>query len=63
MIEKVKAVLGSLRFWEVTAIALVQVLALYELVPAELANIVSGWLGVSITIETVDKAGKSIGKK
>lgn len=64
MLDKIKSVLSSIRFWQVTLIAVLQVLALYELVPTDLVNIVSGWLGVTVLIGTVDKAAKSVsGKK
>ena len=64
MLDKVKSILSSVRFLQVTIVAALQILALYELVPQDLANVVSVYLGVVVTIGTVDKAAKSVsGKK
>lgn len=56
MIDKIKNILTSIRFWQVTIVAAIQVLAVYDIVPQELANVVSGWLGVTVLIGTIDKA-------
>lgn len=63
MLDKIKEILTSVRFWQVTIVAALQVLALYELIPADLTNVVSAWLGVTVLIGTVDKAALNLGKK
>lgn len=67
MVKKLKAILGSVRFWIVTLTAVIAVLELavsgtFSL--AEVMGIVQVWLGVVAGIGTLDSVGKSFaGKK
>lgn len=54
MIGKIRELFGSVRFWQVTGIAILQVFAYYIPEFVGLANIISGWLGVVVTIGSVD---------
>lgn len=63
MIDKIKGILESVRFWQVTLAAIVQVLAYFGVLAPELANIITGWLGVVITIGSVDSFAMKLGRK
>jgi hypothetical protein len=58
MISKITSILGSVRFWQLLIGALLLILASYGIIPQEIANVIAGLLGVSVTIGTVDKATK-----
>ncbi len=58
MIDKVIKILGSVRFWQLLIGALLVILGSYGVIPVELANIIAGALGISVTIGTVDKFSK-----
>lgn len=61
MLDKIKELLGSVRFWGVTAGALSQVLAFFGALDTELANILTGYFGVVITIGSVDSIATKFG--
>jgi hypothetical protein len=59
MLKKVESILGSVRFWQLAGGVVLLILAYYSVIPQELANLIAGALGISITIGTIDKvAGK-----
>lgn len=55
---KIKEILGSVRFWQLTAGLVLLILAFYDLIPQQLAEMIAGYLGLSIAIRTADKAIK-----
>jgi len=57
MLEKIKSILGSIRFWQVVGAFVVYLLGQYGFLPAELVVAISGILGVSVTVGTIDKLG------
>ena len=61
MLEKLGSLLKSVRFWQVTAAAVVQVFAFYIPDFVGLANIITGYLGVVITIGSVDSFATKFG--
>lgn len=58
MISKIGELLSSIRFWQLTAGLVLVILGYYELVPMELAQIIAGYLGISIAVRTIDKIGQ-----
>lgn len=62
MKKKILDILSSVRFYQLVIAFVVQVLATYSIIPQEIANAISGLLGASVVISTVDKSAKSIGK-
>ena len=57
MFTKVKSILGSVRFWQIVVVAVLQALIEMGVMAGDgvaIANAVSGLLGVSVTIGTVD---------
>lgn len=61
---KLKAILGSVRFWFVTIGAIVAILSFYGIIPVEVQKIILAWLGTVTGIGTVDKvAGTLAGNK
>ena len=60
--EKIKALLGSIRFRQLVAGIVLIILGYYKIIPMELANIIAGGLGISIGVGTIDKAASSIGE-
>lgn len=63
MLNKIKSILGSIRFYEVVIAVGIKLLAFYGLVPIEIADAVASVLGVSVIIGTVDKSFDKIGGK
>lgn len=61
--DKVKAILGSVRFWMVTIGAVVAILSFYGIIPPEVQKIILAWLGTVTGIGTVDKVAETISKK
>lgn len=55
VVERYKEILLSPRFHQAFAILVLQALQHYGIIDSYLANAISGLLGVSITIATVDK--------
>lgn len=55
MIDKAKQVLNSVRFWQLTVGLIVMIIAYYKVIPEELAQMIAAYLGLSITVRTVDK--------
>jgi len=53
--------LKSERFWQVFIVVIFQLLAAYSVVPQEVANAISVWLGASVTIRTVDRFSEKVG--
>jgi len=62
MISKFKVLLTSIRFWQVTGAAIVQVFAYFIPEFQGLANIISGYLAVVVTIGSADSVAKNWGK-
>ena len=61
---KLKLLLTSLRFWQITlaaALAYIGWLQVHGFHAVDLINFVAGWLGTVAGVGTVDKAAKSIG--
>lgn len=62
--EKLKAILGSIRFWIVT---LGMVVAVLEAIASGATNtipeIIMGWLGIVVGIGTVDKLAETVSRK
>ena len=61
MIEKIKNILGSVRFWQVLIAIVLLSLASYGLIPEELAKAIATLLGISVTIGTIDRSSEKIG--
>lgn len=55
--------LKSLRFWKVVLAFVFQALGFYGVVPAEIANTISGILGVDVLIRTVDRSFELLSEK
>lgn len=62
MSDKIKEIIGSVRFWQVVTASAVVYLSQIGYVDANTANMIAGILGVSVTIATVDKFGKNLKK-
>ena len=60
--EKIKALLGSIRFQQLVIGVVLIILGYYGIVPQALADIIAGALGISIGVGTIDKAASSIGE-
>jgi len=58
MIDKIKAMLGSVSFWFSVAGAIVLLLGQYGIISQEVAVVIAGWFGVGITKRTVDRFRK-----
>ena len=54
MLDKIKSILGSVRFWQLVIAAIVVILGQNDVISVELANTIAKVLGVSITIGTLD---------
>ena len=66
MLEKIKAILGSVRFWIITTGSASAYLAFVEangFTWSGLLNAVSIWLGVVVGIGTLDKLTETLSKK
>jgi hypothetical protein len=61
MLNKVKQILGSVRFWFVTIGATVAILAHLGVIDPEIQKIVLAWLGTVTGIGTVDSIATKIG--
>lgn len=55
MINKIKSILGSVRFWQVLVAFVAMYLGDAGFISTELATTIATFLGVSVTIGTVDK--------
>lgn len=58
MIDKFREVFGSFRFWMSVLGAVIIVLGNYGLIPADIAGVIAGWLGVGIMVRTADRIGQ-----
>ena len=67
MLNKIKAILGSIRFWEVVVTVVLSSLVATEVITNDIAVAIAGIIatifGVSVVIGTVDRAAENIGKK
>ena len=63
MIDKIMELFYSLRFWQVTLAAVLQVVAYFGALDSELANILTAWLGVVVTIGSVDSFAMKFGRR
>lgn len=54
--NKFVELLGSRRFWQLFAGLVLLILAFYKVIPQELANLIAGFLGLSVAVGTIDKA-------
>ena len=61
MFDKIKAILGSIRFWQIVVAAVLLYLGEVGVIGLEVAKTIAGVLGVSVTVGTVDKVAKNIG--
>lgn len=55
MLEKLKLVSGSIRFWILVLIAIVQILGNEGVLTSELVKTLTYFLGVSIGVRTIDR--------
>jgi len=58
MFDKIKNILSSVRFWQLFVGAVIVILGQQGVMSPEMANTIAGLLGVSVTINTVDKFRK-----
>lgn len=58
MIDKVKNLLSSIRFWQLFVGLVLIILGYYQVIPQELANIIAGFFGITVGVGTIDKIGK-----
>jgi len=58
MISKVKELLGSIRFWQLTAGLILAILAYYKVLDQTIVELIASYLGISIAVRTFDKAVK-----
>ena len=58
MIEKLKAMSGSVSFYMSVIGGIVLVLGQYGVIPQDIATIIAGWCGFGVTKRTIDKAIK-----
>jgi hypothetical protein len=67
MIQKITAILGSIRFWEIVCALILALLIQTKVIDNETAitivQSIIALLGVSVTIGTVDKFSANIGGK
>ena len=63
MIEKIKNIVSSIRFYEIVVATTLIVLSHYGIVPEILANAIASVLGISVAINTVDRFGEKVGNK
>ena len=56
MFAKIKTVLGSVSFWLSVIGAVILILGEQGIIPMDIAIIIAGWAGVSITKRTIDRA-------
>jgi hypothetical protein len=61
MIDKIKNILGSIRFYQLVLAGIIYLLGFYGVLPDEVAKSVIAILLGSVTIDTADKLGKNIG--
>lgn len=60
MEEKLKELLGSVRFWVVTIAAAIAILAVFGIIPDEVQKILIAWLGTVAGIGTLDSVSKKL---
>lgn len=58
--EKIIELISSRRFQQLTIGLILLILAFYKVIPQELANLISGFLGISVTVGTIDKIADKI---
>lgn len=58
MIEKIKAMVGSVSFWFSVLGAIILLLGQYEVIPTDVAVIIAGWFGVGVGQRLIRKAIK-----
>ena len=63
MWQKIKSLLGSIRFWQLVIAAILLILRGYGIIPPEVADTVAGLLGISTAVGTIDKFAKTIAKE
>ena len=56
MMDKIKAMLTSVSFWLAVIGGIALVLGQFEVISMDVATIIAGWCGFSVTKRTVDKA-------
>jgi hypothetical protein len=56
--SKFLELLSSRRFWQLFAGLVLLVLAYYSVIPKDLADLIAGFLGVSVAVGTIDKFSK-----
>lgn len=56
--DKISSLLRSIRFWQVTIAAAVQLAAKLNFISDDVANVITVWLGTVAVVGTVDKAAK-----
>ena len=61
MVNTLKEILGSVRFWFVTISMIIAILSFYGIIPDEVRNIIIAWLGTVTGIGTLDKVASKIG--
>lgn len=61
--DKIKSLLGSVRFQQAFVVLVLQLLAYYKVLPQEVINYISIFFGVSITVGTVDRFAEKIFSK
>jgi len=58
MIDKIKLLLSSIRFWQLLIASVIVILGQEGVISPEIANTIAGLLGASTLIGTVDKLAK-----
>ena len=54
-------IIKSTRFQQLVVGLVLVILGYYQVIPAELANIIAGFFGVSISIRTIDRFAEKAG--
>jgi hypothetical protein len=58
MLKKLGELLSSRRFWQLVVATIILVLGSYQIIPKDVAEIVAGLFGVSVTVGTIDRFKK-----
>lgn len=61
MIEKITAILGSVRFWGLFITFVIQLLAYYQVLPQQVIDYISAFLLAVIVLGSADSVAKKIG--
>ena len=56
--NKIKELLSSRRFWQLTIATILLVLGSYQVIPKEVAEMIAGLFGVSVAVGTIDRFNK-----